>query len=285
MAAPNDFVALILTHGRADNVITYKTLRKRGYTGAIRLVIDDEDDQAQEYFAKFPGEVVQFHKAGVACDTYDNRKERRVILFARNAAFEIAEQLGFRYFIQLDDDYTDFQWLNDENNIYKHIPISNLDAVFCAMIEFMRDVPCKTIAMSQAGDMVGGVTGSNDRATKIRLMRKAMNSFICDTRDPFRFVGRINEDVNTYTTLGSRGVLFFSTTLLVLLQKCTQTNKGGMTGAYLDGGTYIKSFYSVIGMPSAVSVSMMNSKHPRMHHKIMWNNCVPKIINEKYKKQ
>ena len=37
-------------------------------------------------------------------------------------------------------------------------------------------------------------------------MRKAMNSFICSVDRPFQFVGRINEDVNTYVLLGSRGV-------------------------------------------------------------------------------
>ena len=35
----DDFAAFILTHGRADNVITYNTLRKQGYTGKIILLI------------------------------------------------------------------------------------------------------------------------------------------------------------------------------------------------------------------------------------------------------
>ena len=39
----SDFVAFILTHGRAGSVITDKTLRKCGYTGSIVYVIDNED--------------------------------------------------------------------------------------------------------------------------------------------------------------------------------------------------------------------------------------------------
>ena len=35
MMKNNSFVALILTHGRPDNVHTVKTLRKCGYTGDI----------------------------------------------------------------------------------------------------------------------------------------------------------------------------------------------------------------------------------------------------------
>lgn len=43
----SDFVVFILTHGRADSVITDKTLRKCGYTGPIVYVIDNEDKRPQ----------------------------------------------------------------------------------------------------------------------------------------------------------------------------------------------------------------------------------------------
>ena len=56
-----------------------------------------------------------------------------------------------------------------------------------------------------------------------------------------------------------------------------------MTEQYLDAGTYVKSFYTVIGSPSCAKIAIMNSNHPRIHHKILWNNCCPKILNEKWK--
>lgn len=284
MEAPKDFVAFILTHGRADNVKTYATLRKGGYTGDIRLIIDDEDDQADDYFRNFPGEVVQFHKAGVECDTYDNRKERRVILFARNAAFDIAEKLGYRYFIELDDDYEYFCYRFNKEFQWHQKLMYNLDEVFVTMLEFLKSLPSvKTIAFAQGGDYVGG--GTSTRARKITLWRKAMNSFICDTQRRFQFSGRINEDVNTYTTLGSRGELFFTLNLVSLQQGTTQQSKGGMTGAYLDGGTYVKSFYTVITMPSAVKIDFMGNKNYRLHHMVDWRRCVPLILPEKVKKQ
>ena len=37
-----DFAVFILTHGRADNVKTYKTLKRFGYTGKIYIIIDNE---------------------------------------------------------------------------------------------------------------------------------------------------------------------------------------------------------------------------------------------------
>ncbi len=39
---------LILTHGRADNVVTVKTLRQSGYSGEIYIVIDNTDEQEEE---------------------------------------------------------------------------------------------------------------------------------------------------------------------------------------------------------------------------------------------
>ncbi|EFC6976332.1 hypothetical protein DFZ72_21860 [Escherichia coli] len=37
----DDFCAFILTHGRPDKVLTYRTLRRAGYTGKIFIVVDD----------------------------------------------------------------------------------------------------------------------------------------------------------------------------------------------------------------------------------------------------
>ena len=45
---PDDFVALILTHGRPDNVKTVDALAKHGYTGPWALVIDDEDPRQHD---------------------------------------------------------------------------------------------------------------------------------------------------------------------------------------------------------------------------------------------
>ena len=77
---------------------------------------------------------------------------------------------------------------------------------------------------------------------------------------------------------GSVGNLFLSTNQISLAQKQTQKNAGGMTESYLDFGTYVKSFYSILYHPSSVKISTMNSTHMRIHHLISWENTVPKIL-------
>ena len=49
----DDFVIFILSHKRANNVVTYKTLKRQGYTGKIIVVIDNEDDTAEDYYKRF----------------------------------------------------------------------------------------------------------------------------------------------------------------------------------------------------------------------------------------
>lgn len=57
---------------------------------------------------------------------------------------------------------------------------------------------------------------------------------------------------------------------------------GGLTDAYLDSGTYVKSFYSVIAVPNCVKISAMGSKDLRIHHKVDWNKAVPKLLRAEY---
>jgi hypothetical protein len=282
-----DFVAFILTHGRANNVKTYSTLRKHGYTGKVVFVVDNEDDQADEYKRLYGKEnVYVFDKLKISktFDTADNFSDRRCIVYARNACFDIARALGYRYFIELDDDYKAFEWRFDYNLRYKEIAIKNLDKVFSALLDYLIATPAnfKTIALMQNGDYFGG--GSGPCGEKIWLKRKAMNSFICSVDKPFTFLGRVNEDVNTYTRLAQVGNILASTNFVSLKQEDTQKSKGGMTEMYINSGTYQKTFYTVMYCPSSVKVSLMGCTDKRLHHNISWDNTCPKILDERYKK-
>lgn len=279
------FAALILTHGRPDRVYTYDTLRRMGYTGRIVIVIDNEDKTEAEYRQRYGSEVEQFDKAAVAktFDEADNFNDRRAIIYARNASFEIAQRLGLDYFIQLDDDYTEFRYRRDKTNNWitgRVDYIRNLDQVFDAMVDFVRTTPVASIAMAQGGDFIGGSEGKGNGPK-----RKCMNSFVCSTKKPFKFIGRVNEDVNTYTYRASQGLVFLTTTQVSLQQKQTQSNAGGMTDLYLASGTYVKTFYTVILQPSSVVAGVLKDrKNARIHHRVSWRNTVPLILSEEYKK-
>jgi len=279
----DNFVVFILTNGRPDKVITYDTLKKCGYTGKIYLIIDNEDKTVDKYIRRFGIEnVIIFDKIKIAktFDEFDNFNDRRAIIYARNACFDIAESLGEKYFLELDDDYTAFDFrVYIDKGIVK--PVNDLDKIFDLVLDYYKTIPAKSIAFAQGGDFIGGIDNGKElfRFSK----RKVMNTFFCSTDRRFNFIGRINEDVNTYTSVQSRGELFLTIQNLSITQKATQKNKGGMSELYLDSGTYIKSFYTVICSPSCVKIRLLNSSHKRMHHSIDWNRTVPCIINERHK--
>ena len=278
----NDFVVFILSHARANNVYTVDTLRKCGYSGKIIIVIDNEDSQTQEYYDKFEF-VEMFDKAKIAAtfDEADNFDDRRSIVYARNACFEIAENLGYKYFIELDDDYTYFEYRMYNNTRQIPVRVHNMDAVLLALLNFYKSTSFSTISMAQGGDFIGGK--NNKMAQRPTIFRKCMNSFICSTDRKFQFVGRINEDVNTYVKQQSIGQLMGTIPFVALGQKTTQKNKGGMTSMYLDNGTYVKSFYTILFSPSCCTIKPMGDKHLRLHHSIQWDYAVPKIISESNK--
>lgn len=286
MAMLNDFCAFILTHGRADNVKTYNTLLNHGYTGPVIFVVDDEDEQAGRYIERFGVENVEiFSKDAVAMwiDRADNFNERRAIIYARNVCFEIAKKRGYKYFIELDDDYMYFSYRFDEKLNFVQTKIKDLDAVWGIMLDYYRKTPeLTTIAMAQGGDYIGGGGSTIGRCIP---KRKAMNSFICSTDRQFLFVGTMNDDVNTYTTEGQRGRVFLTIPIVSLNQVASQNGTGGMTDLYLSSGTYIKSFYSVMVAPGSVKIAVMGGDaDKRIHHSVRWNNCVPKILREELKK-
>lgn len=279
-----DFCVFILTHGRPDKVVTYDVLRNAGYDGPIYIVIDNEDAKAAEYYKRFP-DVLMFDKKMVAesVDEFDNFDDRRAILYARNACFDLAENLGITYFLQLDDDYTSFKYrMNDK---YEH-PDScpnirkTLGAAIYATLDFYKSIDAASIAFSQGGDWFGGKTNFGKPPK-----RKCMNTFFCSTKRRFKFVGRINEDVNTYTWYQSQGHLFFTIPLIQVDQVQSQSSSGGMTDIYLNQGTYVKSFYTVMCSPSCVTIETMGRTNRRLHHKVNWPTAVPCLISDRYRKE
>lgn len=278
---PDDFAIFILTHGRPDHVHTLRSLDAAGYTGKVYLVVDNEDKTIAQYKARYGARVLVFDKAAQAklIDEGDNFGDRRAIIYARNACFALARSVGVRLFMQMDDDYTSFHYRFDALGRYGAWTIrSTFDELVAALLDFYESIPAATIAISQGGDWMSVPSA-------VSMRRKAMNSFVCSVDRPFAFSGRINEDVNTYTSEGRKGVLFLTVMQAQLVQKQTQSQAGGMTGIYLDNGTYLKSFYSVMYCPSAVKIGMMGHREYRLHHAVDWRAVSPKIVREEHAKR
>ena len=279
----NNFAVFILTHGRSENVLTYNTLRKCGYNGKIYLIVDNEDSHIEAYQKNFGIEYVKiFNKKDMAdkIDEANNFDNRKVIVHARNYCFELANELNYKYFIQLDDDYYEFIYKFSDTK--GQVLAKDINKVFDLMFNFYKKTNALSICFAQTGDFIGGV--DNGKGVYRFAKRKCMNSFFCSTDRPFKFLGSINEDVNTYTTLAGKGELFLTIPVFAINQKDSQTQKDGMSDIYKLQGTYVKSFTTVLMQPSNVKVSIMNATHKRIHHSISWKNTTPMIVSQAFKK-
>lgn len=280
-----DYTVFIISNNRPNKVYTDTMLSKYNYTGSSYIVLDNEDKSINEYIEKFGEHRIKvFDKKAIAdkTDEGNNFDNRRTTTHARNACFDIAESLGYKYFLVLDDDYTVFRYRYIDQYITKGY-VQNLDNLFTKTFEYYKNNKFLSIAFAQGGDFIGGESCGLLK-NYLFNSRKCMNSFFCSTERRFWFLGQLNEDVNTYVTYGNRGDLFMTIPFVGLEQKATQLTAGGMTDAYLKYGTYVKSFTTVMMQPSSVFVAMMGFTKNRLHHRVIQRKTTPMIIKEAYKK-
>ena len=286
----SDFAIFILSHENPDCVFTARSLKKYGYTGNWYIVLDTDDKTYDKYVENFGKDrIVLFDKKEVAktVDRMDNGKGYTSVVFARNACFQIARELDYTYFMECDDDYYEFEFRYEDEGHLRVLYPTKLDLVMECLLDYYKSIPqMKTLCIAQNGDFLGGVQSSHWRA---KFMRKAMNTFICSVDREFKFMGWLNEDVNTYCLEGSRGELFATIMDFSIAQIDTQTrDRGfkadGLAKTYTGSGTYRKSFYTILCCPSFVKIGIIGNNHARIHHNVQWENAVPKIISDKYKK-
>ena len=281
-----DFVVIVLCHKRPGNTTTPKTLRESGYTGNIILLLDDEDNTIDLYKQNFSDLIIDTYSKDEymkLVDAMDTFKDKRCAVYARNACFDIAIKYNYKYFCQMDDDYTTIPYRFIVNNTLYRSNEVKLDEVFRLYLEFMSTSPqIGSVAFAEPGDFVGGV-GSN--LNKKLYLHKCMGSWICFVDRKLHFKGTMNDDVNTYSLEGSRGQLFYTFNKIMIDTPATQSVKGGMTDIYLSSGTYRKTFYTVMCCPSFVKVDIFGHAQFRIHHKFNWKHAYPKLISSKYKKE
>jgi len=277
----NDFAVIIPTHGRHDRVFTHDTLRKSGYTGDIYLLCDDEDDQLNLYKKKYGKMVLVFSKDDYAgkFDKMDNFGNKACVVYARNAMWNAARSVGLTHFAVLDDDYTSIKYRITPDGGYHGKLMKNTDGVFAAYINFLKTSGVDTVCFAQGGDYIGGKDNSKVK-NGFKVSRKMMNLYFFSADKPIEFKGTINEDLTSSVTEGQRGQIILTSLMSSVDQKETQSNAGGLTDIYLEVGTYVKSFYSVMAAPSCVKIASMGDGHLRIHHEVRWKNAVPKIIRE-----
>lgn len=279
----DSFAIFIMSYNR-PNVETLKLLKKYNYSGKYYIVIDDSDPQIEKYKENYNDSLIIFSKEKIdtTFDSMDNLGIQNVGVYARNFINQISKKMNLDYILVLDDDYIALAYKKNDGLILREKPAPlNVDIIIKYMLDFLKTTNATSVALAQAGDYIGGM---NANMILKGYSRKCMNSWFLKTDNDLVFNGTMNDDVNTYTYYGSIGNLFLTYGRLFFRQQQTQITEGGMSDIYNQTGTYLKSFYTKILMPSCVNITPMGQNHLRIHHNINWSHCVPKIIDGRWKK-
>ena len=290
------YAAFIFSHGRANRVATYDALIKGGYTGKIYVVIDDEDDDADEYFDRFGVDQIMVFSKDDPLARYDFgmvNPPRGAIGYAKTWLDHTVAGLGLTHYIMCDDDIQSFAFKFFINGHSREMRAHCLDAIFEAMFGFLDTSGAIAVCPSQGGDYIGGAQRNDTGGKSVgAVKRRCVNVFFCRVGKPIQWAGIFNEDISAYTLMGQRGELFFTINHLMMHQLPTMVMSGGMTDSYQRYGLYVKVFFVVMHCPSCVKVSAiqgtsssLSTGRVRFHHRVAWKNCVPMILSERYRKR
>lgn len=293
-----DFIVLIASYGRPEGLqkMTMTTFKKFFEKVDYRIMVSDDDKTLPKYLEMYGDKVYVFNKDKVLkesnADTADALDIKGVIFFERNIEFKVAKELGYRYFMHLEDDYKSMNYRMVTNDTSIPTCKMNLDYFhqICEMYFRVLDSSpfLYSVCMAQGGDYIGGRT---NYFIKNGYRFKGMNIYCFDTEKEFKLPGRINEDASAYYVNGKLGKLFLTPIMIQLTQLPTQNNQGGVSDIYKRFGTYLKSIYTVIQRPDAVKIGIFttngnsnvhHSDTRRLHHKCDSNLCFVKIVSDRY---
>lgn len=276
----DDFAVMICSHGRAKTLTTFDALRECGYTGKIFIIIDDEDNQIDEYRDRFENvHIFCKQKYYEAADGVIEGKQK-CILYARNACYDIAAENDLTFFCEIDDDISAFYFRYIAEEKAKQTKIKSLDEVFEELLHFYEHKKTSVLGFMTQGDYIGGISS---KAFRQGISRTVSNVFIMKTDRRIDFIASMNEDTCSALVYGQRGELFMSVNGIMQSSEEIGNNTlgNGMTEFYEKLGSFSRTFIAVICRPDCVKAEAAKGK---FRIRVNWNNSVPMIINERWKK-
>lgn len=275
MKTKNNYAIFIISHGRAENLLTMLALEKSNVKSNVYIIIDNLDAQKEKYFELYEDKVIVFDKEKMLkkTDTMDNFHNLSSAVYARNFCFELAKKLKVDYFICLDDDIKYFCNRYDNQGSLSRSEIKDIDDVFNIYIDYMQKANITCIGFGNEGGYIGGVFGKFAKG----FGRTANQAMIIKTNSDIKYLGTQNEDFNICCRYFEK--IFMEIYKISIFTPKRGTNEGG--NDYGLSNEYCSNFYSVMLAPSCNKIKL--GKNSAIL-KRKWNMLLPEIVSEVYKK-
>lgn len=181
MSEKKDYCVLIISYGRPDKCLTAQYLEEIKFERPWFVVCSTDDSQLEGYKRRFGDRVVVFNKDDIDFDTMDNFGIKKVGVYARAACFNVARQLGYKYFASFDDDYTGFNWRYVTKDLKKLATrrCQHIAEMFDAMFSFVDSSPhLLEASFCVNGNYIGGAKSPN---VWLDVLPRAVNTFFNNT--------------------------------------------------------------------------------------------------------
>lgn len=244
------FAMFILTNGRPNHQYTLEFLRK-SFKGDVFILCDNEDKTLEEYKNNYGEQVLVFDKNEWVSksDPMDNFQSKKTVLYARNAVFQIAKDMGYDYFAMVDDDVTGLSFRYEKDGKLIGKPVKDFDKVSSAILEAMDNTGTDFFSFGLDKIYIGGL--ANGQYQK-KIIDKVYCFVFCRTEQQHFYKGVMNEDEIHNILSMSVGTLVKTTTLIQIQTKpIGRDTVGGNAETYNENGyySYVRNFYPIIAFP------------------------------------
>lgn len=244
------FAIFILTNGRPNHQYTLEFLRK-SFKGDVFLICDNEDKTLKEYQNNYGEQVIVFDKNEWVSksDPMDNFQSKNSVLYARNAVFEIAKDMGYEYFVMVDDDVTGLSFRYEKDGKLVGKPVKNFNKVSSVILETMDNTGTDFFSFGMDKIYIGG--SSNSQYQK-KIIDKVYCFIFCRTEQQHFYKGIMNEDeINNILSMSVGKLAKSLTAIQIQYKPIGRDNIGGNAETYNENGyySYIRNFYPIIAFP------------------------------------
>ena len=241
------FAIFILTNGRPNHQYTLEFLRK-SFNGDVFLLCDNEDKTLKEYQKNYGEKVLVFDKNEWVSksDPMDNFQSKKSVLYARNAVFQIAKDMGYDYFAMVDDDVTGLSFRYEKDGKLVGKAVKDFDKVSSVILEAMYNTGTDFFSFGLDKIYIGGL--ANGQYQK-KIIDKVYCFVFCRTEQQHFYKGIMNEDEIHNILSMSVGTLVKTTTLIQIQTKpIGRDSVGGNAETYNENGyySYVRNFYPII---------------------------------------
>lgn len=268
----NDAV-FIITHKRADEQLTLRTLQSLNCSLPIYLIVDDLDPQLSQYKDKYGDMVKVFSKEEVrkSTDTVDNFHILNSALFARVYCQTLAQEMALDHYAVMDDDISSFKARFNEFGLTKTYSIKDITPILQESFRLLDETCLSATGYGNAGAYFGGLTKAYEY--------NVVQVYIFKTSKAPEFKGTRSEDEIANLLAGIQGTPMISNRHLSFAMPPRGSNAGGLHDDYhLFATMFVVNMYSVIVSPSSRYI-VPDGNFRRVP------NSYPKILEEKWKRK